>query len=80
MATDYCKTSNPVRPWTAEETARFLAILQNLPFESYPNGNSGWKDRMPHVFTDAGFVIRKFSAGDPANIARYWFDVAGDAP
>jgi hypothetical protein len=77
MATAYRKTTRPsIARWTAEDHARFDAILNSLPRESYPNGNCGSKDREHQRFIDAGFVITKQDHGDAHSIAWAYFDLA----
>ncbi len=77
MATQYMKTKRPsIAKWTPEDHARFEAIRASLPFESYPNGNSGWKDREHKRFIDAGFRITKQDHGDEHSVAWAYFDLA----
>lgn len=76
MATDYRRVSNPNRPWSDDEIARFNEIREKLRWESYPNGNSGWESYHQGDFEREGYVVKKLSRGDACNIERVWFDVA----
>jgi hypothetical protein len=75
MATDYAPTKYPAQPWTAEQTQRFNAVLSSMPWESYPNGNSGWQDRQHQRFISAGFRLKWKAHGNAAVISAATFDV-----
>ena len=77
MATKYLKTRRPtIDQWSDEDHARFDAILREIPAESYPNGNSGRKDREHGRFLGAGFRITKQDRGDEYSVAWAYFDKA----
>lgn len=75
MATDYAPTKYPTQAWNAEQTQRFNAVRNSLPWESYPNGNSGWQDRQHQRFVRAGFRLKWQAHGNAAVISAATFDV-----